>query len=442
MAAGTVQRWMSRREFLTHAAAATCGLLAGPTVVRTFLGGQEVTAASPSPATVTLWTSAGPRFGLANEALIKAFQRKQPNVQVKMITTPVGDFFPKLATEIGGDTDAYDVVTAIPPFVAAFAKNGKILDLEQFLSPAEKADLEKDIPPRYLDTWRYDGKLYALPNDGNCQFTFYRTDLFKSAGLSLPKTWDDVPRASKALTKGGLYGYTASLRRGEYAGAHFSSVFWSYGGEWWDAAFRPGFDSDPSRKAFDIMLACMPYADPGSINATEDDTINAIASGTAAYAPLLWGTSALTNPKLNRHAAQTAAAAPPAGGTRPAAPMMGGQAYMIPVRAKNREAAAAFIRFATSREAMPEFVRATGQPARQSALTDAANARFAPYFPALGAAMRLAHPQVRISESFQLLDFLGNQVALVLTKQMTVQKGITAIQDGFVSVLKKGGHMK
>jgi len=122
--------------------------------------------------------------------------------------------------------------------------------------------------------------------------------------------------------------------------------------------------------------------------------------------------------------------------------MMGGQAYMIPARAKNRDAAIAYIKFATSRDPMSAFVHATGQPARVSALTESSNVAFAPYFPALGGALRLAHPQVRVAESFQLLDSLGNQVALVLTNQKTTKQGLADIQGGFVDVLKKGGHLK
>lgn len=436
-------RNLSRRQFLKYTAAAAAGaVVAGTAGVRTFLRGEEVAVAAPGAMTITLWTSAGPRFGLANEALIKLFQHEHPDIQVRMVTTPIGDYFPKVATEIGGDTDAYDVITAIPTFVVAFAKNGKIIDLEPYFTAAEEADLARDIPQRYLQTWKYNGRLYAVPNDANCQLTYYRRDLLQAAGVRLPTSWEEVPAAAKALTKNGIYGYTASLRRGEYAGAHFSSVFWSYGGEWWDGDFHPTIDSEAGRKTFDVMLACMPYADPGSINATEDDTINAIASGTAAYAPLLWGTSALTNPKLNVRAAQTRAAVPPRGGTHPAAPIMGGQAYMIPTRAQHKDGAAAFIKFAVSREAMPAFVRATGQPARVSALTRPDNVKFAPYFPALGASLRLAHPQVRITESFQLLDFLGNEVALVLTKQKSATQGLADIQRGFLDVLTKGGYIK
>ena len=117
---------LNRRQFLRSTGIAGAAILAGAASVRTFLRGKEVVAVAAGSTTITLWTSAGPRFGLANDALIKAFQQTHPDIQVRMVTTPIGDYFPKVATEIGGDTDAYDVITAIPTFVVAFAKNGKI----------------------------------------------------------------------------------------------------------------------------------------------------------------------------------------------------------------------------------------------------------------------------------------------------------------------------
>ena len=80
----------SRRRFLKYTAVATGAMVAGP-AIRTFLRGEEVAVAAQGATTITLWTSAGPRFGLANDALIKAFQQKHPEIQVRMVTTPIGD---------------------------------------------------------------------------------------------------------------------------------------------------------------------------------------------------------------------------------------------------------------------------------------------------------------------------------------------------------------
>jgi ABC-type glycerol-3-phosphate transport system substrate-binding protein len=121
---------------------------------------------------------------------------------------------------------------------------------------------------------------------------------------------------------------------------------------------------------------------------------------------------------------------------------MGGLAYMVPSWSEHQAEAADFIRFATSRDVMQTFVKNTGQPARISALNDSTNVEFAPYFPTLSQSLTQGHPQVRIAESFQLLDFLGNEVALVLTGDKSIDQGLADIQAGFVDVLKEGGHLQ
>jgi len=431
----------SRRDFLKRSL-----VVAGSTVALPLLKPLESYGGASQKVTITLWNPAGQRFAKANAGIIPLFERSHANIKVNTVATSIGEYFPKVATEIGAGSKSYDLLQAIPTFVVAFAKGGKIVPLDQYLTAREKADLEADIPKKYFDTFKFEGKIYGIPNDSNTQWSFYRKDLFQRTGAQVPKSWDEVEGAVKtlqrALQKDGIYGYTASLRRGEYAGAHFSTIFWSHGGEWWDADFHPTINNEIGKKTLEIMLSLMPYADPGSINATEDDTINAMGSGTAAYAPVLWGNSVLTNPSLAKHGGQIGTAVPPRGGNHPASPMLGGLAYMIPTAAKNKAAAAAYIKFATSRQIMRAWVKNTGQPARVSALRDAENLKIGPYFPTLAQALEQGHPQVRIAESFQLLDALGNHVARALTKEITVAQALQEIDSTFTETLKKGGHLK
>src|SRR5262245_4254549 len=204
---------LSRRALLGTAAAGMATL-----------GGLVVPRRAKAATTVHFQTSAGARFGTPNAVLIDDFNKENPDIQIVMDTVPVQNYFPKLSTEVASNSPALDCFTGITNLLYAFAATGKIVPFDEVISADEIADLEKDIPAHYLDTWRYKGKLYAVPNDSNAQWTFYRKDLFDAAGATLPAKWEDAAAIAKSLTKNGVYGYTASLRRGEYAGAHFSSV--------------------------------------------------------------------------------------------------------------------------------------------------------------------------------------------------------------------------
>jgi ABC-type glycerol-3-phosphate transport system substrate-binding protein len=405
------------------------------------VGGLVLPRSSRAASTVNFQTSAGARFGTPNTALIDDFNRENPDIQIVMDTVPVQNYFPKLSTEVASKSPGLDFFTGITNLLYAFAATGKVVPIDEVISPAEIADLEKDIPAHYLDTWRYKGRLYGLPNDSNAQWSFYRKDLFDAAGVSLAAKWEDAAAVAKSLTKNGVYGYTASLRRGEYAGAHFSSLLFSYGGDYWDKDFHPTINSEAGKKAIQIMLELMDYADPGSINAGEDDTAQVIASGVAAWAPLEWGRSDLTDVKRTSTATKIETAVPPAGGDHPAAPNLGGQAYMIASWSSRRAEAARYISYATSSKVMRKFVANQGQPARSSALNDPENVKVGRYFPTLQKVLAQGHPFPAIPESYQFLVELGNHVAEIITKQTTPEQGLQAANDAFAKQLKDAGYL-
>ena len=429
--AGEPEKRLTRRGFMAGAALLTASgaLLAGSR------------PASAAPTVVRFQTPAGVRFGNPNAVLIADFARENPDIKIEMETVPVQNLFPKLATEVASKSDSIDLFQCISNLMYGFAQSGKIVAFEDLLPADYLADIVKDIPAHYLDTWRFKGKLYALPNDSNAQWCFYRKDLFDEAGIKLPATWADAPKTAKALTKGNVKGYTASLRRGEYAGAHFSSVLFSFGGDYWDKDFHPTIDSEAGRNAIEVMLEMMDYADPGSINAGEDDTAQTIASGVAAWAPLEWGRSDLTNPKKTPIADKIETALPPDGGNHPAAPALGGVSYMIPSWTDKKAAAAKYVAYACSKKVMHTFVQNEGQPARTSALTDPENVKIGRYFPTLQKALAQGKAFPAIPESYQFLVQLGNHVAEILTKSVTPKQGLQAVNESFAKSLKDNGYL-
>jgi ABC-type glycerol-3-phosphate transport system substrate-binding protein len=414
---------------------------AGAAGIAASLGGLAIPRRARAATSVHFQTSAGARFGTPNAVLIEDFNRDNPDIQMVMDTVPVQNYFPKLSTEVASNSPALDCFTGITNLLYAFAATGKIVPFDEVVPAEVITDLEKDIPAHYLDTWRYKGKLYALPNDSNAQWSFYRKDLFDAQGANLPAKWEDAAAVARSLTKNGVYGYTASLRRGEYAGAHFSSMLFSYGGDYWDEDFNPTINSEAGRKAIEIMLELMDYADPGSINAGEDDTAQVIASGVAAWAPLEWGRSDLTDVKRTKTGAMIETAVPPAGGDHPAAPCLGGQAYMIASWSQHKAEAAKYITYATSSKVMHTFVQNQGQPARSSALNDPENVKIGRYFPTLQKVLAQGHPFPAIPESYQFLVEVGNHVAEILTKQTTPQQGLQAANDAFAKQLTDAGYL-
>ena len=58
-----------------------------------------------------------------------------------------------------------------------------------------------DVFKSLRDGLTYKGQLYSLPFYGESTFTIYRTDLFKTAGLSMPEkpTWSQVEQLAAKI---------------------------------------------------------------------------------------------------------------------------------------------------------------------------------------------------------------------------------------------------
>ena len=228
-----------------------------------------------------------------------------PNVQIEIQATPIGEMFPKIGLAMASKSDAYDIIDHDYAFFPQLIEAGHMTLVQDYLDVDEayKEDIYGDVPEVILDLYRdkpiaEGGVLYGLPPDGNCQLMVYRRDAFEAAGISeLPETWPEAIEVAKELTGGGQYGFTATLRRGYWATHCFNTIFWSHGGEWFGNGYNepPTLNVEAGVMALETLLALMPYAAPGTLNAVDDEANALITTGSAVFAPNLWGGSVWTN---------------------------------------------------------------------------------------------------------------------------------------------------
>lgn len=113
----------------------------------------------------------------------------------------------------------------------------------------------QDIKPLY-DKWdenslleggvnsaTYDGKMYGVPYIGCCLALFYDKDMLEEAGVSVPKTWDELADAAAKTTKDGRYGLAFSAIKNAECTFQFLPFLWSADGDWKD------LDSDAGVKS-------------------------------------------------------------------------------------------------------------------------------------------------------------------------------------------------
>lgn len=151
------------------------------------------------------WWGSDTRHRVTQEAL-DLFEEKNPGITVEADFTSWAGYFDKLNTAVaGGDTP--DVITLEERFIAEYADNGVIADLEE-------VGLDLDgIEDDYVDLGRIGGTLYALPSGVNVHAYVVDPQIVADAGLEVPDdttwTWDEFAGFVTAVADGtedGVYG--------------------------------------------------------------------------------------------------------------------------------------------------------------------------------------------------------------------------------------------
>ncbi len=434
---------ISRRDLLLSSLGGAAGLALEA-------GWRPAIAAEGSLSSLTY---SGQRWGDVQVGMAPAFT-KTTGIQAKIITFPISQGYARLLTSLGVGSTEYDVMELDYGILAQVAD--KLTPLDDYLQKdaAYKADYEASVSTSVRNLYRFDGAhlgngtTYGIANDANTQLGFYRADVFEKAGIKAPPaTWDEALEVAKELTistpSGKQYGFTTNGKRGIYSSTLFGQVLFSYGGNWLDDHNAPTLLTPEAEAALDTIRKLMEFADPSTVNAGDNETINAMASGVAVYTPNAWGNNAFTNPKLNKLAEVTKAIVVPrgAGPKGKNSPLMGGFGFVIPAGARNKEAAWKYIQYFTSKDNMKAYVDFSGQPARIDALKDYTST--APMFAALADSLPngVAQPGW-LRDQAGFYQALGTQVSLVMTGQQSVSEALKQAQEECSQLLKRSGDTK
>lgn len=89
---------------------------------------------------------------------------------------------------------AYDVIGLDLVWVAEFAANRWIVEIPSDTKPVGVID-------SVWETGSYRGKQYAVPYATDAPIMYYRKDFLEQAKVEIPKTWEDVKKATEAVRK-------------------------------------------------------------------------------------------------------------------------------------------------------------------------------------------------------------------------------------------------
>ena len=128
------------------------------------------------------------------DSIVAAFEKENPDIDVRVETKPFADYFTALQTAVAGGTAPDTFELNYENFVT-YAKNGSLAELSGVDSSAYEQSL--------VDAYASDGKQYGLPESFSNVVLFYNKTLFDQAGVAAPTadwTWADEQAAAQKLT--------------------------------------------------------------------------------------------------------------------------------------------------------------------------------------------------------------------------------------------------
>jgi raffinose/stachyose/melibiose transport system substrate-binding protein len=343
----------------------------------------ETDASKLGKVTLNVWDqeSRGAQNASMKE-LVKQFEAKYPNIKIKRNSQSFDDLNKTLPLALSGDSSKVpDVVEANNGrnILGSFVQGKQVISLDPY---AEAYGWKKRYPESVLTMSSYskDGKtfgsgsLYGLPQGGEIVGVYYNKKILKDAGVSEPKTWDEFTKSLKTIKAKGqtpiMLGdaekWPAIHVFGPVQGAYTDAdevtdlALGNKGAEW--------TDDDNVEAAKQLQT----WAKDGYFNkdylGTKDQPVaERFAKGEGAYMIAGSWNNEIIDASKNKD--DYGFFAPPAEDADEARSTTGGTSlpYTITSGSKHPDAAAAFINFLTSDDAMKVYAEKGNMPVLNTA---------------------------------------------------------------------------
>jgi multiple sugar transport system substrate-binding protein len=242
---------------------------------------------------------------------------QQAGVKIQREAVPGASLIQKVLQQASSKT-LPDLLMLDNPDLQQIAQTGALAPLDTF---GIKAD---GFAKGVVDASTYQGKLYGLQPNTNTIALFYNKDVLAKAGVTPPKTWDELRTTAKKLTSGGRYGL-AFAAPANYEGTwQFLPFMWSNGGD------EKNIATPETEQALQLWVDLMSAGSvsKSALNWTQADVNDQFKAGKAAMmvnGP--WQFPTLDADK-SLHYAVVKIPAPAAG--KPVVAPLGGETWTVP----------------------------------------------------------------------------------------------------------------
>lgn len=421
---------LTRRQFSAMLSAASLTSMAGAARSAAARTSDEVTSKLPKTfagKTLRVLIGTGPAWDPVR-AMSSKFSAAT-GVGVEFTALSYNETYQKLILDLTGGSAAFDGYAfayqwkhEIAPFLADLSK----VDGEVAGAPALRLD---DYPGKVLETYGKVGdKLIGLPLLGDVTLFVWNKDAYTKAGLDpkvAPASWDEVAARGKSLEGGKQYGFGLPAGKSPQTANIWILLLYAFGGQYFDAANKPVFNSAAGRKAMHFLVEQLqPIAPPGNLTWDFPEMLTGLTTGASAQS-MMWpgGFGALLNPNTSQ-TAKSVAWCP-----TPGASLLGGWAFGVNAASPSLDAAKLYSAWLTSPEIALDYALNGGSPARASVLTSPDYVAIAPQAAAVLAGLQGNTTQFPpVKESEQVVIMIYDEVNAAAAKVKTPDQAVDDLQ--------------
>lgn len=397
------------------------------------------------------------------QRLSKQFEEKT-GIALEWVVLEENVLRQRVTTDISTGGGQFDIITIGAYETPIWAKQQWLVDVDDLGQDYDYNDLLEPVR-RGLS---YDGKLFAVPFYAESSFTFYRTDLFQRAGLTMPEqpTYEEVKTFAAKLHNPAERVYGVCLRGKPGWGenmAFVTTMVNTFGGRWFDMNWNPQLTTAPWKEAVTTYVDLLrQYGPPGSSSNGHNEGRALFANGNCA----MWidATSAagyVYDKAQSKVFDKTGFTSAPTAKVPNGAGWAWAWGLAIPKSSKQTEDAKKFLMWATSKE----YIKLVGEkegwilvpPGTRKSTYEAVEYKKAAPFAAFVERAILAadptHPTaepvpytgvqfVTIPEFQGIGTQVGQSIAAALSGQSSVDDALSKAQSATERTMKQAGYIK
>ena len=137
---------------------------------------------------VIFWTLQMSDFSDYMNGVIRDFEKENPEIKIKWIDVPFSEGEKRTLASVLSDNPP-DLINLNPDFSATLAQKGTLYEIP----PESLTDFNDGI----VESLKYKGKLYSIPWYATSAVTIYNKDIFKKAGINVPKTYEELKNSAE-----------------------------------------------------------------------------------------------------------------------------------------------------------------------------------------------------------------------------------------------------